>query len=1185
MNCSTCGAENELGRKFCLECGARLTAGCPKCGAANTPGAKFCGECGTALTDMPAVRPAVAAAPATERRLVSVLFADLVGFTTLSEARDPEDVRALLDRYFEACREVIARYGGTVEKFIGDAVMAVWGTPVAQEDDAERAVRAGLDLVEAVGRLGSEGGVSDLALRAGVHTGEAVVTIGATGMGMVAGDLVNTASRLQSVAPPGTVLVGEGTRRAADTAIVFEAAGEQELKGKVSPVPAFRALRVVAQRGGVGRNEGLEPPFVGRHAELQLVKDFYHATARERGPRLVSVIGQAGIGKSRLAWEFLKYIDGVTEIVYWHQGRSPAYGEGISFWSLGEMVRMRIGIGEGTDEATTRQHLSASLEEFVTDADERRSLTDPLLHLLGIGEAPARERGQLFLAWRTFFERIAEAAPVVMVFEDLQWADDGLLDFIEELLTWSRGRSIYLITLARPELLDRRPTWGAGQRSFTSLSLAPLPDEEVASLLAGLVPGIPDGALREIVERAEGIPLYAVETVRMLLNDGRIERDGDTFRPVGDLSHLAVPESLHALIAARIDGLAPVERTLVQDASVLGLSFSQAALTAVSRAAPDELQPMVEHLLQREVFTIDEDPRSPERGNFRFVQGLLREVAYGTLARDDRRARHLAAARYYEALGDDELSGVLAQHYVDAYQAHPDGPEGRAVAAQARVALRGASQRAADLGSHRTALSYLESAMPIVDDPDEELDLRALAHSAAGSAGLMDAALTHGERVVELATQLGRDLDRRMAIARNADIMLEGRQAQSLELLKQALEEPGMDPGAPGYIDVVTVLAKAEMRVLNDGRAVELTDHVLPVARVPEDNQHIVDLLITRGVSLANLGRSVEAEITLIGALDVARRLGLRGQINRAAVNLGYALAQDDPMRSFQISREAIEEAKRHGVIWELRYIVGNAVDGAIEVGEWDWAMDIMSELDPLFTETAERIWFGTFSSVIRAYRGEDVRNEVQEIYEVSRQFDDLQYKAVGAYGLVADALVRGELQEVIRISEETMGLSVAGLDGGIYGARAAAWLGDAAALRRFRDGYAAGPGGRRTEALLATMDGSLATLEGRTNDARALFADARRIGLELACPYWVGWMGLDIVTMGALEAEDRRRAAEEARQVFAQLRAAALLDLLDDAVTRDEAIRPPHSTRDRDGASEPVTASDEVAQTGNPSA
>ncbi len=416
MNCGSCGAPNEAGRKFCLQCGTRLIAGCPTCGTPNTPGARFCGECGSTLAASDGAAPvsadtaaSSAAGPTSERRLVSVLFADLVGFTAISESRDAEDVRELLNGYFETCREVVERYGGAVEKFIGDAVMAVWGAPVAREDDAERAVRAALDLVDAVVRLREEAGVPGLALRAGVLTGEAAVTLGATGMGMVAGDMVNTASRLQSVAPPGTVLVGEATRRAASDAITFEPAGEQLLKGKEAPVPAFRALRVVAKRGGVGRSERLEPPFVGRDSELRLIKDFFHATARDRGVRLVSVMGQAGIGKSRLAWEFHKYLDGLTELAYWHQGRSPSYGDGVSFWALGEMVRMRAGIGEGDDAETTRARLSETLHQFVPDAAERQSLEGPLLQLLGVADAHGRERSELFSAWRTFFERLAEA--------------------------------------------------------------------------------------------------------------------------------------------------------------------------------------------------------------------------------------------------------------------------------------------------------------------------------------------------------------------------------------------------------------------------------------------------------------------------------------------------------------------------------------------------------------------------------------------------------------------------------------------------------------------------------------------------------------------------------------------------------------------------------------------------------
>jgi class 3 adenylate cyclase/tetratricopeptide (TPR) repeat protein len=1158
--CASCGAENELGRKFCLTCGQRLAVACERCGTANTPEARYCGECGqamnaaqhsapSALTTEVATgaRPATGA-PITERRLVSVLFADLVGFTTISEARDAEDVRELLGHYFDTCRQIVGRYGGSVEKFIGDAVMAVWGTPTAQEDDAERAVRAGLDLVDAVRRLNGGHDMPELALRAGVHTGEAVVTIGATGMGMVAGDLVNTASRLQSVALPGTVLVGEGTRRAAGDAIVFEPAGEQTLKGKATPIPAFTAVRVVAQRGGVGRSEGLEPPFVGRESELRLIKDFYHATARDRGPRLVSVTGQAGIGKSRLAWEFLKYIDGVTEIVHWHQGRSPSYGDGISFWALGEMVRMRIGIGESANEASTRERLSATLDEFVTDADERRDLEEPILHLLGFGQNQSRERGQLFLAWRTFFERIAEVGPVVMVFEDLQWADDGLLDFIEELVTWSRGRSIYLITLARAELLDRRPTWGAGQRSFTSLSLVPLPDDDVQTLLAGLVPGLPESATRQIVERAEGIPLYAVETVRMLLNDGRIEPDGETFRPVGDLTQLAVPESLHALIAARIDALPAAERTLYQDGSVLGLTFSLASLAAVSRSSAD-IGPLLQHLVQRELLTIDDDPRSPERGLYRFVQGLLREVAYGTLSRDDRRARHLAAARYYEKLGDDELSGVLAQHYVDAYQAHPDGPEGAAVAAQARVALRGAAQRAAELGSYRLAHGYLESALQVAVEPSDELDLRVLATDAAANAGLFEQAIEHGERGVDLATKAGSDHVRRVETARLANVLLEGRQQQALKLLNDAMSEPTMTPGAPGYIEVATALAKAEMRRLNDDRAVELADLALPHAQRAANDTLILDLLITRAVSLSNLGRVTEAVVILTGALDASNRLSLAEQSNRAAVNLGYALAPDDPARAYAVSRSAMERTRHDGVIWGLRYILGNAVDSAIEVGEWDWAVDQMAEMKPIFTETAEQLWFGAFSTVIDALRGEDVYDQALRLYEESRLFDDAQYRSLGSYGLAVTEMLRGNVSRVVEIANEDDTSGVAGTDGAVYGARAAIWHGDLDAARAMRAASETLHRGRRMKGQRASMDGGIAMLEGRRDEARAQYTEAQAIFRQIGARYWLGMTDLDIVVTGAMELDERRRAADEARDIFTGLRAAALLERLDAAL------------------------------------
>src|SRR5450759_1740756 len=452
--CANCGTENEAGRKFCKECAAPLALVCSSCGAANSTDAKFCGDCaapllaGASLSASAAARPGLlntSAAPVTERRLVSILFADLVGFTTLAEGRDAEDTRELLAAYFETARGVIERYGGTVEKFIGDAVMAVWGAPTAHEDDAERAVRAALELVDAVAGLRGRTGVADLAARAGVLTGEAAVTLGAQGQGLVAGDLVNTAARLQGVAAPGTVLVGEATEQATRDAIAFEPACEHVVKGKAVPVAAWRAMRIVAGRRGVGRADRLEAPFVGRATELRVLKDALAATGAERRARSVAITGQAGIGKGRLAWELEKYVDGLVEPVYLHRGRSPAYGEGIAYWALGEMVRSRAGLLETDSPGAAAAKLSATVEAYVVDPEDRRWIEPHLRVLLGLEGPSGGDRNEQFGAWRRFFEAVAARGTTVLVFEDLQWADDGLLDFIDSLFEWARSQPILVI--------------------------------------------------------------------------------------------------------------------------------------------------------------------------------------------------------------------------------------------------------------------------------------------------------------------------------------------------------------------------------------------------------------------------------------------------------------------------------------------------------------------------------------------------------------------------------------------------------------------------------------------------------------------------------------------------------------------------------------------------------------------
>src|SRR4051812_41422223 len=388
--CPSCGDTLPASARFCPSCGTARGATCPACGALAI--GRFCADCGTPIeagAEAGTAQPPAPSPRLAERRITSVLFGDLVGFTTLSEARDPEEVRELLSHYFTTARTIVERYGGTVEKFIGDAVMAVWGVPTAHEDDAERAVRAGLDLVDAVAAMGDEVGLPGLAMRVGVVTGEVAVTVGAQGEGMVAGDAVNTAARVQSSAAPGRVWVNEQTRELTAAAVVYDERGWHELKGKAEPQPLFEARQVVAAVGGARRVDGLEAPFCGRDRELRLVKELFHATLEEGRPRLVAVYGAPGVGKTRLGWEFDKYTDGINTTVTAHRGRCLSYGEGVAFWALAELVRGRLGIleGDGTDVVVERLH--AGLDVYVPDADDREWLLPRLATLLCVTDVVA----------------------------------------------------------------------------------------------------------------------------------------------------------------------------------------------------------------------------------------------------------------------------------------------------------------------------------------------------------------------------------------------------------------------------------------------------------------------------------------------------------------------------------------------------------------------------------------------------------------------------------------------------------------------------------------------------------------------------------------------------------------------------------------------------------------------------
>ena len=646
------------------------------------------------------------ACPVAERRVCSVLFCDLVGFTPLSEALDPEAVRELLSQYFAVARTVIGRYGGVVEKFIGDAVMAVWGTPVAAEGDAERAARAALDLVSSVAELGAAAGVPGLAARCGVVTGEVAVTLGAAGEGMVAGDAVNTASRVQTAAGPGQVLVDRSTRRLADSVIGFADAGAHALKGKAEPEPLWRATWVLSGgAGGMQRVDGLEAPLTGRDAELRTVRELFHAAADRRVPRLVLVSGPAGVGKSRLGWEFRKYMDGLVEVAWWHRGRCLSYGDGVAYWALAEMVRQRLSIAEEDPAEAAAAKLAAGLDRYVPDPGERAYLGVRLGRLIGVpvpGDgAGAVGREELFAGWRLFFERLAAVHPVVLLVEDGQYADAGLLDFLDYLIDWVRDLPVYVLVFARPELGQARPGFGTG-RNRTALTLDPLDAASMDQLVDALVPGMPGPARAKITAHAQGIPLFAVETVRSLVDRDIVQPVEGVYRLVGEVGQLQVPESLHALLAARLDALDPDVRQLVADAAVLGTTFPAEALIAISGQDEAVVRAALAELVRREVLTVSADPLSPERGSYGFTQDMLRQVAYDTLSRRDRKARHLAVAAHLRAAfprDGEEVAEVIARHYLDALEAVPDDGDAGQLRGQAIAALMRAAERAGRTGA------------------------------------------------------------------------------------------------------------------------------------------------------------------------------------------------------------------------------------------------------------------------------------------------------------------------------------------------------------------------------------------------------------------------------------------------------------------------------------------------------
>jgi class 3 adenylate cyclase/tetratricopeptide (TPR) repeat protein len=1100
----------------------------------------------------------------------SVLFADLVGFTTLSESRDPEDVRELLSRYFDTARTVIGRYGGVVEKFIGDAVMAVWGTPVATEGDTERAVRAALDLIDAVGVLGTELGAPDLAARAGVVTGEVAVSLGARGEGMVAGDAVNTAARVQAAAAPGTVLVDATSRRLSDRAIDFEDAGSHELKGKAAPEQLWRALRVLSAVGGSQRADGLEAPLTGRDAELRTLKELFHSSAERRTPRLVVVSGPAGVGKSRLGWEFEKYIDGVAETVFWHRGRCLSYGEGVAFWALAEIVRQRLGIAEEDTAEVAAAKLGDGLIRFVPDPGERAYVSLRLARLLGIpmaGDA-VLAREELFAGWRMFFERLASTQPVVILVEDAHHADPALLDFFDHLVDWARDLPIFVLVFARPEIEGIKAGFGVG-RNRAMLTLDPLDTASMDALVDALVPGMVEGDRASITTHAQGIPLFAVETVRSLIDRDIVVPHDGVYRLVGDIGALSVPDSIHGLLAARLDALDPPIRSLLADASVIGSSFPLESLVAVSGRPDDEVRSGLAELLRRDVLEISADPLSPQRGTYRFTQEMLRQVAYETISRHDRKSRHLAVAaqlRTVFANDGEEVMDVVARHYLDAIDAAPEDTDIEHLRDEARTALVRAAERANQAGATGRAATSFARAAELADDSLQAAGLWERASDASSDNADWENAVAYADSAHRLYAECGQDrAAARAQVLAGASIGRMGRFAEARAHLSAALVELQVDPDTD-TVEALRNLAGLESFGGNSD-ATSLAAEALQLGEALDVGAVVLSrLFTTSGVVFGMANRSAEAAAYFREGARLAERADNPAELGRALLNLSDVLSSSDPHGAAETARAAMVHSRRVGQRAFLATAIANLSVALFNMGDWDQADTVLAEAID-HDNLGDQWLVQAFRAVLFGLRGDgEGAAAILGSLTAMRDSDDAQDKASAALveAVVAAALDRPA--DVLAPSRVVFGLVDAlGIRSDSVrwawplAYRAARTLGDADAVAEFvaiLDGHALGhlPPLLRAERDLAR---AAAAADAGAPDAGTLMSDAITALRLVANPYHLadGLLDQAAYLSQAGDAVGAAAAVDEANSIGTTLRCRPLLQRAAELATPSVAV------------------------------
>ncbi|MCE3287188.1 MAG: adenylyl cyclase class-3/4/guanylyl cyclase [Gaiellaceae bacterium] len=972
---------------------------CPSCGRENAHDARFCSWCATPLT---------AASEREERKVVTCLFCDLVGFTSRAERMDPEDVRGLLQPYHARLRSELERFGGTVEKFIGDAVMAVFGAPVAHEDDPERAVRAALSIRDA---LAEEG---DLEVRIGITTGEALVALGArpeAGEGMASGDVVNTAARLQAAAATNAILVDETTFRATERSIEYGDVHAVEAKGKAEPIPVREALtaraRVSVERVGGAR-------LVGREAEVNLLRETFTRVLREREPQLVTLVGVPGIGKSRLVFELFQTIEtGDHGLVYWRHGRSLPYGEGVTFWALGEIVKAQAGILESDGPRDAEEKLRQAVDRFVGDATDAAWIERRLRPLTGLDadDATGDHRDEAFAAWRRYLEAIADERPLVLVFEDLHWADDALLDFVDHLVDRASGVPLLVLCTARPELLTRRPGWGGGKVNSSTILLSPLSEEETARLLHALLgrSAIDADLQGRLLMHAGGNPLYAEEFTRMLLS-----------RP----SDVVLPETVQGIIAARLDTLPTQEKELLQEAAVVGRVFWLGALGRERWTLEERL-----HSLARKEF-VTRSRRSSVAGEDEYVfrHALVRDVAYEQIPRAERAEKHREAAEWLESLGRiEDHAEMLAHHYASALDyARASGQNIEPLAERGRIVLREAGDRAFALNAFASAVRYYELAVGLwaEDAPERpELLLKLARTFLIMGDDRQEAGLEKARDAADRAQQL--DL-----VAQAEALLAElwwyrgDREACDRHLDRAYASVRDHSP-SPGKAHVLCQVSRYRMLADDHEEAIRIGEAAFAMSVELGLVEPQVEALVNIGTTRANLGDAAGLE-DLERAVALAVAAG-SSSVARAYNNLAVSVwALGDLRRGRRLMDETVLHADRLGLGSLLRFSRNVRNWLLAREGDWDEALppieDFIAACDagePHYHEGGMRLR----RAVIRLGRDDvdGALDDLRKIVPLARGAGDPQQRVPWLSGCACLLVEMGYPEEARQLTEEVL--------------------------------------------------------------------------------------------------------------------------------------------------------------------